>query len=263
MSSVYETLAEMERNRKPGVLCTVILSKGSTPRGTGSKMIVFLDGTIVGTVGGGEIEGRVIKTALEALRDGKPKKMSYDLVDPDKGDPGICGGSVEVFVEPIFPRPQLVIVGGGHVGQAVAHLGKWLGFHVVITDDREEYSRPDVIPDADDWISCPMEELPERIDFSPGSVIILATRSMTIDVQGIPELIKVPSAYIGLISSRRRWKLTADELRQAGVADEDIQRIHAPIGLDIGAETPEEIALSILGEVIMVLREGSGGSLSR
>ncbi len=148
------------------------------------------------------------------------------------------------------------------MGRAVVHLGKWLGFRVILSDDREEFCTAEHAPGADLYIHCKPEELPVHHEFSSRSAIVLATRSNQVDIQGLPELLAVPSAYIGVISSRRRWKLTREALLEAGIDEKGLDRIWAPIGLDISAETPEEIALSILAEVIQATRGGSGKSLS-
>lgn len=225
-------------------------------------MLVYKDGSIIGTIGGGEIEARVIEEALASIQTGESKILSMDLIDPQKGDPGICGGTQEVFIDPLKQPQDLIVIGGGHVGRAVVHLGNWLGFRVILSDDRQEYCTPENAPGADEYIHCHLEELPERYELSPQSAIVLATRSNQVDIQGLPELLEAPSAYIGVISSRRRWKLTHAELLKAGIKEEELARIKAPIGLDIKAETPEEIALSILAEVIQVKRGGSGKALS-
>jgi len=258
MSDVLSALAELPKTRTAAALCTIIRAKGSTPRKEGCKMLVYASGSIVGTIGGGEVEGRVIEEALESIQ----KIRAYDLIDPDKGDPGICGGTLEVFIDPLIQPEDLIVVGGGHVGKAVVYLAKWLGFRVILSDDREDFCSQDFVPGADEYIHCSLEELSSRIEFSPQSVIILATRNNQVDIRGLPELLAAPSAYIGVISSRRRWKLTEEELLKAGIKKKDLDRIHAPIGLDIKAETPEEIALSIMAEVFQVVRGGSGKGLS-
>jgi len=148
------------------------------------------------------------------------------------------------------------------VGKAVVFLAKWLGFRVILSDDREEFCSPDFVPGADEYIHCSLEDLPSNTDFSPRSVIIMATRNNQVDIQVLPELLAVPSAYIGVISSRRRWKLTEEALLETGIKKKDLERIYAPIGLDIKAETPEEIALSILAEVFQAVRGGTGKGLS-
>src|SRR5512137_904713 len=160
MPSVYRALAELETTRKPAALCTVVKTSGSTPRHSTSKMLVFPDSHILGTVGGGELENRVIIEALASLNDGKPRNLTYNMADPARGDPGVCGGQVEVFVEPILPSPLLVVVGGGHVGKAVAHLAKWLGFRVAVSDDRPEFCTPESNPDADEFYPVSMSDLP-------------------------------------------------------------------------------------------------------
>jgi xanthine dehydrogenase accessory factor len=259
---VLRALADLPQNGTAAALCTIIQAKGSTPRKTGAKMLVYADGSMVGTIGGGEIEGRVIEEAVESIQTGETKVLSFDLIDAQKGDPGICGGTQEVFIDPLKKPQDLVVIGGGHVGRAVVHLGKWLGFRVILSDDREEFCNPENAPGADDYIHCNLDELPERYSFSPQSAIVMATRNNQVDIQGLPELLAGPSAYIGVISSRRRWKLTREELLKVGIKQEDLDRIQAPIGLDIKAETPEEIALSILAEVIQIRRGGTGKSLS-
>ena len=137
----------------------IVRSRGSTPRHASSKMLVYPDGHILGTVGGGEVENRVIKEALLAMQDNKPRLLEYNMTDPERGDPGICGGQLEIYVEPIIPKPILVVVGVGHVGKAVAHLAKWLGFVVAVCDDRPDFCTPASVPEADNYFPIPLEEL--------------------------------------------------------------------------------------------------------
>ncbi len=162
MKTIYQALAELETKNEAAALCTVVGSQGSTPRHSTSKMLVYEDGSFIGTVGGGELENRVFKEAQEALNDGKSRLLEYNMADPARGDPGVCGGTVEVFVEPILPAPTLVVIGGGHVGKAVAHLAKWLNFRVAVSDDRPEFVTPEASPDADAFYECKMEELPRK-----------------------------------------------------------------------------------------------------
>ena len=262
MSDVFAALAELPKTGTAAALCTIIRTKGSTPRKEGCKMLVYKSGSIVGTIGGGEVEGRVIQEALDSIQSGERKIRTYDLINPDKGDAGICGGSLEIFIDPLTQPVDLIVIGGGHVGKAVVYLGKWLGFRVILSDDREEFCTPEFVPGADEYLHCAIEEIPSRIDITPQSVVVMATRNNQVDIRGLPELLTAPSAYIGVICSRRRWKLTENELLESGIKKRDLEQIHAPIGLDIKAETPEEIALSILAEVIQVIRGGSGKGLS-
>ncbi|GAB4483157.1 MAG: XdhC/CoxI family protein [Anaerolineales bacterium] len=231
-------------------LCTVIESHGSVPRHTGSKMLVFEDGSFSGSIGGGELESRVLKEAGRALADGKARKLSYSLTDPARGDPGLCGGQVEVFVEALFPPAKIVVIGGGHVGRAVTHLAKWLGFRVAVSDDRPEFCSPETNPEADEFYPVPMAELPAALKINRQTYLVLTTRGSAVDVAGLPSLLESPAAYIGVIGSKRRWQATLRRLQAGGLSAEKIARAHSPLGLEIQAETPEEIAVSILAEII-------------
>lgn len=258
--SVYQALAELERRNVAGALCTIVRSHGSTPRHTGSKMLVFEDGSIAGSVGGGEVEYRVLNEALQAIKDGKPRLLEYNMTDPERGDPGVCGGQLEVFVEPILPKPTIVVVGVGHVGIAVAHLAKWLGFRVVVNDDRPGFCTPEVVPDADEYIPNPTSELPDLIEITPWTYLVFATSGVDVDVESLPAVLGSDAAYIGVIGSKRRWATTCKKLIEKGIPQEQLDRVHSPIGLELNAETPEEIAVSIMAEIIM-LRQGGDGSV--
>lgn len=239
----------------------IISSRGSTPRHVGSKMLVYPSGNFIGTVGGGEVESRVIGEALEALKDGQPRLLSYEMVDPSKGDPGVCGGQLEVYVEPVLPQATLVIIGGGHVGKAVAHLARWLNFWVVVTDDRPEFCTTEANPDAHALYPVKMGDLPSQMKITSHTYIVLTTRGASVDIEGLAPLLDCPAAYIGVIGSRRRWLATRKGLIDAGVPEEKLNRVHSPMGLELNAETPEEIAVSILAEIIMLRNGGSGQSM--
>jgi xanthine dehydrogenase accessory factor len=257
----FNRLAEAERQGHLVALCTVIRAQGSVPRHTGSKMLVFEDGSIEGSIGGGELESRVIAEALEALADGQPRITPYSLSNPAEGDPGVCGGEVEVFVDPIGTKAAVVVFGGGHVGRAVVHLAHWLGFRTVIADDRAEYASLESAPEADEHIVCPLGELSQRTRIDGMTYLVLATRGVNIDVDGVPALLDSPAAYIGIIGSRRRWETAAAELEGRGVPRSGLERIHSPMGLELNAETPEEIAVSVLSEIIRLRRGGTGESM--
>jgi len=260
-TSIFSQVAELEMSGNAGALCMVISSKGSTPRRAGAKMIVYHDGSIAGTVGGGELENRVRRAALESIKNGRPVTLSYRMTDTKRGDPGICGGQVEVYVEPILPAPTIVVIGGGHVGKAVSHLAKWLGYRVVVSDDRPEFCTRKANPDADLLLPIPVQDIPKKLAITPHTFIVLTTRGVDVDVEGLPVLIESPAAYIGVIGSRKRWATTVSKLLSAGISKNALKRIHSPIGININAETPEEIAVSILAEIILVQNGGSGKPL--
>ena len=258
MNQIYQSLAEIEKNHGSAALCTVVKSEGSTPRHVGSKMLVHADGKFIGTVGGGELESRVIKAALESLQDGKPRILSYTMADPSRGDPGVCGGTLEVFVEPILPPAMIVVIGGGHVGRAVVHLAKWLGFRVAVSDDRAEFSNPESVPGADAYYPVSMGKLTEHLKVSRQTYLVVTSRGSSVDAQGLPSLLDSEAAYIGVIGSKRRWLTTVRALKEQGVGDEKIARVHSPMGIELNAETPEEIAVSIMAEILMLRGKGTG-----
>ena len=183
------------------------------------------------------------------------------MVNPQEGDPGVCGGTVEVYIEPILPRPSILIVGGGHVGKAVAHLAHWLDFRVIVSDDRPEFCTPEQNPDGDIFLPISMNDIPQQTEITPNTYIVLTTRGMAIDVQGIPAIMDSKAAYIGVIGSKRRWLATQKELLNLGITEASLDRIHSPMGLELNAETPEEIAVSVMAEIIMLKRGGNGKSM--
>ncbi len=254
MTTIFQTLAEVERQNQAAALCIVVRSQGATPRHAASKMLVYPDGSILGTVGGGEMERRVIAEAVQALQDGRPRLLEYNLSDPDRGDPGVCGGQMEIFIEPILPRPTLLLVGAGHVGKAVIHLARWLGFRVIVSDDRPEFCTPEAVPDADVYVPTPLPELTQHVTIDRYTYVVLTTRSVDVDVPVLPAILDSPAAYIGVIGSKRRWATTRQQLLALGVAEDRLARVRSPMGLDIHAETPEEIAVSIMAEIIQVMR---------
>jgi len=261
LTSIYQALAELEKNHVSAALCTVTKSEGSTPRHVGSKMLVYPDGKFIGTVGGGDLEHRVLDEAWMAISDGQPRHLHYNMADPSRGDPGVCGGQVEVFVEPILPAPLLIVIGAGHVGKAVVHLAKWMGFRVAVSDDRAEFCTPEATPEADAYYPVTMDKLPEHIKIDRRTVLILTTRGSAIDAAGLAPLLDSAAAYIGVIGSRRRWATTVKALKEKGVSAEKIAKVHSPMGLELQAETPEEIAVSIMAEVMMIKSKGTGKSM--
>lgn len=261
MTTIFKALAELEENNNSAALGTIITSSGSTPRHAGSKILVYPDGHFIGTVGGGEMEQRVIEEALQSLADGKPHLVKYDMVNPKDGDPGVCGGQLEVYVEPILGKPELIVVGGGHVGKALSHLAKWLGFRVIVSDDRAEYCTAEVHPDADAFLPVAMNQIPSSRPFTRQTYVVLTTRGVTVDVEGLPAVMEASPAYIGVIGSKRRWTTTYRQLLEKGVDEELLRKVHSPIGLELNAETPEEIAVSIMAEIIMLRNQGTGKSM--
>jgi xanthine dehydrogenase accessory factor len=180
------------------------------------------------------------------------------MADPSRGDVGVCGGQVEVFVEPILPAPLIIVIGAGHVGKAVVHLAKWLGFRVAVSDDRAEFCNPETTPEADAYYPVTMDKLPQQIKIDKRAVLILTTRGSSVDAAGLAPLLDSPAGYIGVIGSKRRWATTVKALKKKGISDAKIAKVHSPMGLELQAETPEEIAVSIMAEVLMIRDKGTG-----
>lgn len=236
---------------RPVLLATVIDTSRSVPRHAGAKMLVYPDREQVGTVGGGEMEARVIDAALESLADGRPRRLDFDLVDPTSGDPGVCGGRVSVYLEPYMPKPQLVVIGCGHVGRAVIELAHWLGYRVTALDDRSEVADPDALVGADSVLAGPYADTLAEVALGEDTDVVLVTRNVAVDLDVLPIVLASPIRSIGVMGSARRWATTRAKLEERGGIDADaLDRVRSPVGLQIDAETPEEIALSILAELV-------------
>jgi len=247
---IYQAILDAKRNGRSVALATVIRAQGSVPRHATSKMLVFSDGQIMGTVGGGELESLAIEASKEVIRSGQARLESYSLAGPTEDAVGVCGGQMEVFIEPILPPPTLLVLGCGHVGVAVAHLGKWLGFRVVVSDDREELCSPEHVPAADRYLPGELAAVLSETPIDNQTFVVAVTRGYPFDVVALPILLESQAPYIGVIGSRRRWAITVKELAARGISEQALQRVHSPVGLHLGAETPEEIAVSIMAEII-------------
>ncbi len=245
---ILRELVDAMGRGEPVVSATVVRTSRSVPRHAGSRMLVYGDGRTSGTIGGGEMEHRVRIEAVAALADGKPRLTTYSLVDPGEGDPGVCGGEVDIYVEPHMPPSTMYIIGAGHVGKAVSDLAHWLGYRTVVWDDRDEIVAE--IENADATVSGPIDEALEQQRVTETTSIIMVTRNVPLDLQLLPSLIATPAPYIGLMGSRRRWETTRSQLIENGMSESDLEKVHSPIGIEIQAETPEEIAVSIMAEVI-------------
>jgi xanthine dehydrogenase accessory factor len=247
-------LAKAVAERTPIVLATVVATRRSVPRRAGTKMLIYGDGRLVGTVGGGEMESRVIEEAKQALRTGRSLLLDYALIAPERGDPGVCGGEVQIYLEPFMPPHTVFIVGAGHVGRAVADLAHWLGYTTVVTDDRADRLTDGEMPSADVRLAGSIADALDDHPITPDTSVIVVSRNVDLDVAAIPLLIATPARYIGVMGSERRWAATRSTLIEAGIDAAALDRIHAPIGIELGAETLEEIAVSILSEVIREAR---------
>jgi xanthine dehydrogenase accessory factor len=255
---LLQALIAAQEKGEAVVLATITQARGSVPRHSGAKMLVYDDGRLLGTIGGGQMEALVIREGMAALQDGQPRILPYSLVEPGRGDPGVCGGELEIYVEPYLPPATVLVIGCGHVGRSVAHLAQWLGFRVVVNDDRAELVTPELIPGADQYLPGAIDDLLQAFNVTRNTFVVAVTRNVLVDREILPKLLATPAPYIGVIGSRRRWAATKKHLQADGLSQEAISRFHSPIGLELNAETPNEIAVSIMAEIIMRRRGGTG-----
>ena len=257
MENIFEKILEVQKGRKGSALVTVTRTEGSTPRNAGSKMIVFADGEIFGSVGGSMVEALVVEKAKECIRSGKCVTVSHDLEDPEEKDTGmVCGGMMDFFVEPLNTVPYLFLFGGGHVAVPVASLAHQVGFEYTVIDDREEFANPENFPDAREIVVDDMEKYAEGLELHPSDFVVIMTRGHLHDYHVAKGIINKSYRYMGMIGSKSKRKEIFAKLLDDGISEDLLKKVYTPIGLDIHAETPEEIAVSILAEMIKVKYEG-------
>jgi xanthine dehydrogenase accessory factor len=248
---VFRAVTGALEDGEPAALVTVVATGGSTPQRVGAKMLIYADGRSVGTIGGGCYENDAAGKAREAIRLRRPLLARYDLNDDVAGESGlICGGHMEVFIEPIEPAPHLYVVGAGHIGQHLARVAHEVGFRVHVVDDREKFANLDRFPDA---VEIAVADIPgwlARTSLVPRSYAVVVTRGHRHDLEALKVLAGRDLRYVGLIGSRAKVTRISDALAEDGVGPEALAGVHAPIGLDIGAVTPAEIAVSIVAELI-------------
>jgi xanthine dehydrogenase accessory factor len=255
---LLDALTDALATGTPVVLATVVATKRSVPRHAGTKMLVYGDGAPLGTVGGGAMESRVIDEARLALRTGTAKLLQYELLAPDRGDPGVCGGEVQIYLEPYMPPHTVLVVGAGHVGRAVVDLAHWLGYRTVVTDDREDRLDESTMPNADVLLSGSIGDVLDDYEVTADTSVVVVSRDVDIDVAAITAVVDSPAGYLGVMGSTRRWKMVRNLLLEGGIDETALDRVQVPIGSELGAETVEEIAVSIMSEVIRSIRSDAG-----
>jgi xanthine dehydrogenase accessory factor len=256
---VFEEIVSIRKAGHRAALATIVHTNGSIPSYEASRMLVRDDGSILGTVGGGCVEAEVWAAAKEVIQSELPRKMTFNLNHEAGYDSGlICGGTLEIFVEPILPQPMLYIFGGGHISAALALTAHQAGFSIGVADDRDTFANSERFPMSSE-IYASYEEAFEKIRPNSATYIVIVTRGHKDDMRVLSWAMETESRgfsprYIGMIGSRRKVTSVYKALETAGVSPEKFERVHAPVGLDIGALTPEEIAVSITAELIAVRR---------
>lgn len=250
---LYEEIVRLRRQGLRAALATIVARRGSTPRRDAAKMIVYADGDQLGTLGGGCTEAEICREALTVIRSERPSLLHFDLTEDDAEDGGlICGGTMEVYVEPILPDPMLFIFGAGHIGQCVAESATRLGFRITVLDDRVKYANKERFPSAHEVCVGSWDEMFGLLPVNDSSYLLIATRGHRYDLACLRFALQTPARYIGLLGSLRKTKLLFGALEREGVDNSKFDRVFAPVGIEIGSETPEEIAVSIAAELVAV-----------
>ena len=253
---LYQSIVALRREGRKGALATIVNVRGSIPSFETAKMLVRDDGSIVGTIGGGCVEDDVWQAAREVMEKERPRTLTFNLNQNPKDDTGlVCGGTLEVFIEPILPIASLYILGAGHVAHSVHKVARLAGFETVIIDDREAYANRERFPDAREVIAEDFERAMAKVDPDENSYVVIVTRGHRDDMRCLRWAVDTRARYIGMIGSKRKVISVYSELEKDGVPREKLERVNAPIGLEIGAITPEEIAVAIVAEMIAVRRK--------
>jgi xanthine dehydrogenase accessory factor len=252
---IYEHIVELRRQGRRGAIATIVNVRGSIPSFQTAKMLVRDDGSIVGTIGGGCVEADVWQAAREVMESEKPRTLKFDLNQDPKYDTGlVCGGTLEVFVEPVLPPALLYVFGAGHVSINLCRTAAPAGFDVIVTDDRSSYATSERFPAAREVHAFDFDEAMQKLEPNESSYIVIVTRGHRDDMRILRWAVQTRARYVGMIGSKRKVIEISKTLQAEGLPAHLFERVHAPIGLDIGAVTPEEIAVAITAELIAIRR---------
>jgi len=255
---IYDEIVKLRRDGRRGAVATIVNVRGSIPSFKTAKMLVRDDGSIVGTIGGGCVEAEVWQAAREVMESEKPRTLTFNLNQDPKYDTGlVCGGTLEIFVEPVLPPAPLYIFGAGHVAFNLYRVAQIAGFEVTVVDDREGYANRERFPEAKDVIAGDFEQVMAKLSPGESSYIVITTRGHRDDMRVLRWAAETPARYIGMIGSQRKTIAIYKELEKEGIAAEKLARVYAPVGIDIGAITPEEIAVAIVAELIAISRNSA------
>ena len=235
-------------------IATIVRREGSAPRGVGAKMAVSSDGAVVGSIGGGAAEKHIMDRARRVMADGSPELVDFDLSGRAEDLDASCGGNMSVFLEPLGSSRRLFVIGAGHVGKAVARLAGEVGFSPVLVDDREDALRDTRLAAGIAREVANPDDFRSKLDIDEASFVVICTRGHSLDKDWLREVAPLRPRYLGMLGSRHKAKKIIEVLTEGGVPAEDLSRVHVPVGLDIKAVTPEEIAVSIVGQLVLESR---------
>ena len=257
---VYEELVELRRSGQKCAVATIVEVAGSIPSFQSAKMLIRQDGTMVGTIGGGCTEAEVWQAARDVIDTEKPRMLQFNLGQEAAYDNGlICGGQLNVYVEPVLPVPKALIFGAGHISKSLSKVATLAGFATTVIDNRDSYANRERFPEASEVIADEYEDVFPRLSANDATYAIIVTRGHKDDMRVLRWAAEQPLRYIGMIGSKRKTLEVAKHLIAEGVALDKLSRIHAPMGLDIGAVTPEEIAVAVVAEMIRRRRNSQDG----
>jgi xanthine dehydrogenase accessory factor len=252
---IYDEIVRLRKAGQKCALATIVQVNGSIPSYESAKMLVREDGSLVGTIGGGCVEAEVWTAAREVIESEKPRHLNFSLGQDAAYDNGlICGGQLNIFVEPVTPQPRAFIFGGGHVSKSISKVAHLAGFATVIVDDREAFANKERFPEAEETFAEEYEQVFPRLNITSSSYLIIVTRGHRDDMRVLKWAVQTPAKYIAMIGSKRKTISVVKELEREGMPRELFEKVFAPMGLEIGAESPEEIAISVVAEMIAVRR---------
>jgi xanthine dehydrogenase accessory factor len=255
---IYEQIVQLRREGRRGALATIVNVRGSIPSFRTAKMLVRDDGSILGTIGGGCVEADVWQAAREIMESEKPRTLTFDLNQDPKYDTGlVCGGTLEVFIEPVLPPALLYIFGAGHVAVNLCKTASNAGFDPIVVDDRSSYATTERFPSAREVHALEFDEAIKQLDPNENSYIVIVTRGHRDDMRILRWAVQTPARYVGMIGSKRKVIEIFKTLQNEGMPAHLFESVRAPIGLDIGAVTPEEIAVAITAELIAIRRHAT------
>jgi xanthine dehydrogenase accessory factor len=252
---VYDELIRLRRLGQKCAIATIVQVRGSIPSFESAKLLVREDGSMVGTIGGGCVEAEVWNAAREVMESEKPKHMSFNLGQDAAYDNGlICGGQLDVFVEPVIPPPRAVIFGAGHISKSLCKVASLAGFSTTIVDNRDSFANRERFPEADEIFAEEYEDVFPKLTIHESTYLIIVTRGHRDDMRVLRWAATTQARYVAMIGSKRKVISVVKELEKDGLSREQLDRIYAPMGLEIGAISPEEIAISVAAEMIAVRR---------
>jgi xanthine dehydrogenase accessory factor len=252
---LYDEIVRLRRLGQKCAVATIVQVRGSIPSHESAKILVREDGSMIGTIGGGCVEAEVWNAAREVIETERPRHLSFNLGQDAAYDNGlICGGQLDVFVEPVLPQPVAIIFGAGHISKSLSKVATIAGFSVTVVDDREMFANRERFPEADQVIAADYDAVFPQLTINDNTYLVIVTRGHRDDMRVLEKAIATNARYVSMIGSKRKVISVIRELEKQGLPAESFQRIFAPMGLDIGAISPEEIAVSVVAEMIAIRR---------